>query len=75
MNNLYTVDDAEDVSQQEVNLPSPSLPNPLIDITRRKYTDIICSRRKCTDIIYSRYNTVRSLHPRPKTKCQEKTNN
>jgi hypothetical protein len=35
MNNLYTVDDVEDVSQQEVNLPSPSLPNPLIDVTRR----------------------------------------
>ncbi len=35
MNNLYTVDDAEDVSQQEVNLPSPSLPNPLIHVTRR----------------------------------------
>jgi hypothetical protein len=35
VNNLYIVDDVEDVSQQEVNLPSPSLPNPLIDVTRR----------------------------------------
>jgi hypothetical protein len=39
MNNFYTVDDVADVSQQEVNLPSPSLPNPLIDVTRRKCTE------------------------------------
>ena len=61
MNNFYTVDDVEDVSQQEVNLPSPSLPNPLIDVTRRDANVLS--------------NAHQQPPPRRKTKCQEKTNN